>query len=92
MAETLDGQPVGWSGHCRYFLGAITASDETEYDPPIRLLRCTSDGTVILVLDGDDDGASTRISRAMTAGDEITTLAVKKVSATGTSGAYEGYR
>lgn len=90
MAETNHGQPTGWTGHCRYFVGAITPSDATVYDPPIRLLRCTSDGTVILVLDGDE--SDTTVSRAMTAGDEITTLAVKMVMSTGTSGAYEGYR
>ena len=90
MAATADGQPVGWTGPCRYFVGAITASDETEYDPPIRVLRCTSNGTAVLVLDGD--AASTTVSRAMRGRPEITNLAIKMVMATGTSGAYEGYR
>ena len=92
MAATADGQPVGWTGHCRSFVGAITASDSTTYDPPIRLLRCTASGTVVFVLDGDTDDASHRVSRAMLAGDEIDTLAIAKVRATGTSGSYEGYR
>ena len=92
MGATLDGQPVGWMGHARYFLGALTPSDSTTYDPPIRLLRCTAPGTVVFVLDGDTDGVTTRVSRTMVAGDEISTLAIKLVRATGTSGTYEGYR
>lgn len=89
MAVNQDGQPPGWTGHCRYFVGALTASDATVYDPPLRLIRCTSNGTAVFVLDGDD--AATTVSRAMVAGDEITTLAVKMLK-TSTTGAYEGYR
>lgn len=84
MAATLDGQSVGWTGPCRFFLGAITASDTTTYDPPIRVLRCTSNGTVILVLDGDTDDSTHRVSRTMTAGQEITNLAILKVRSTST--------
>jgi hypothetical protein len=92
MAAKQDGQEPGWTGHCRYFLGALTPHDSNAYDPPIRLLRCTAPGTVVFVLDGDTDGAGTRVSRAMVAGDEISTLAIKLVRSTGTSGTYEGYR
>lgn len=90
MAATQDGQPVGWTGHCRYFVGALTLSDATVYDPPLRMLRCTSAGTAKIVLDGDV--AATVITRAMAVGDEITTLAIKMMLTTGASGAYEGYR
>jgi len=88
MAATFDGQSPGWIGHCRYTV-SVTAADATTYDPPLRILRCVTDGTVVLVLDGDD--AATTHSRAMVAGDEITNLAVKIVK-TASTGTYVGFR
>lgn len=87
---TKDGQNVGWTGGATKKV-AITASDSTTFDPPLRALRCTTGGTVQLVLADDPADNSVHDDRTMNAGDEITHLCIKRVLAAST-GAYVGYQ
>lgn len=87
MAYSFDGQVPGWTGHVRETV-AITASDATVYDPPLKVVRCLTAGNLVFALDKDNVVAT---AKAMAAGDETTFYAIKRVMAAST-GTYEGYR
>lgn len=62
--------------------GAITASDGTTYDPPLRAVWATGAGTLALVL----SGSPTRtITLTVAAHERVTFLSIAKVLSTGTS-------
>jgi hypothetical protein len=82
------GQNPGWTGHVTTKV-AVTASDVTTYDPPLRVLACTVSGTVVLVL--ADDATGTTITRTLVAGQELTYYAIKQVKAASTA-TVEGFR
>jgi len=80
-----------WTGHVRHFVGAITKSDSTIYDPPIRVLEITTGGTLNFVLDGDDEtDPNAVVTKTFTAGD-VTYLAFRQVKTGGTAVVGNGF-
>ena len=81
----LDGQLPGWTGPCRNVV-AVTKSDATIYDPPLRSLVASGSGNVVLVLDGDDETDSTKyLTIALTANVPLTGYAIRQVRSTNTT-------
>jgi len=76
----------GWVGHAVHSLGAITPSDATVYDPPIRLLEIATSGNLCFVLEGDDEtDPNARITIAVSASTEIANRAFRQIRATNTT-------
>lgn len=84
----LDGAPPGWTGHARKTVGAITKSDVTVYDPPLRCLVVGGAGDVYILLDGDDEADSSKVFPVTcTANQRLTVFAIRQVrSATTATG------
>lgn len=71
---------------------AITASDATVYDPPLTRLRITGVGTVVIVLDGDDESDSAkRFTLTMAANSDLTGLLIRQVRAASTATGIIGF-
>lgn len=72
---------------------AVTASNVTLYDPPLLRLVASGAGTVILVLDGDDETDSTKyMTIALTANVPLTGYAIRQVRTGGTATGLVGAR
>lgn len=56
-SKQVDGQTVGPNGPLQSFVGTITKGDVAIYDPPLRGIRCTGAGNLVVVYAGD--GAAT---------------------------------
>lgn len=87
-----DGEATGWTGHARNVV-PVTPSDSTIYDPPLRALYVHGAGTVVLVLDGDDEtNAATYLTRTCAADAELTIYAIRQVRAASTATSITGVR
>ena len=88
----LDGEPTAWTGHARHVV-AVTPSDATIYDPPLRALYVHVGGTVVLVLDGDDETDSSKyLTRTCAADTELTIYAIRQVRAASSASSITGAR
>ncbi len=82
---TIDGQLPGWTGHITKYV-AVTKSNATIYDPPLRMLYSSAGGDVTIVLADDDETDSAKyITRTLVAGQELTFYAIRQVRSTGTT-------
>jgi hypothetical protein len=71
---------------------AVTPSDATLYDPPLRLLYCGGAGNLVLVLDSNDEtDADHRFTVAVTAGQLLDVFAIKQVRAASTATGLLGF-
>jgi len=85
-ARALHGEHVSWIGHVREYLGALTPSDVTLYDPPIRMLTVAGTGNVVVVLDADDETVSANyVTIAVEATEILTEFAIRQVRSTSTT-------
>lgn len=95
-SKKVDGELPGPAGPLQSFVGTITASDVTVYDPPLRGLRvgAAGAGNVVLVYAGDDEAvAGNRETVAVSNGQLITGFLIRQVRATGTTASgLTGYR
>lgn len=82
----IDGQYPGWTGPCRTTVGAITKSDATLYDPPLRRLYIGGAGNVVVVLDADDEAVSANYTvLAVAAAQILDGFAIRQVRSTNTT-------
>jgi hypothetical protein len=97
MTIRFQGQQSGWSTPALNVAannGTITPSDATTYNPPIRCLRVGTAGNLAIVLAGDSElDANKYVTLAVSAGEELTSYAIKQVRSTNTTaGGLLGFR
>lgn len=76
------------------FVGTITPSDTTVYDPPLTMLYATGAGNVVLVYAADSETVAANYDTvAVSATSYLTGRAIRQVRATGnTATGIKGYR
>lgn len=91
----IDGAKVGPRGPLTSYVGAITPSDATIYDPPLRQIRigAAGAGNVTLVYAADDESvAANRDTYAVANGQTISGVLIRQVRAATTATGIVGWR